>query len=141
MTIRLFGAVTLPPGPGLLTATLKFPPWATSVAGIAAVSDVEFTNVVTRAELFTRIWEAETKFAPVTVMLSAALPAGTLDGEILVTAGIGLLMVKVAPSHGLPLGFVTVTSGVPATATALAGMEADSCVVLTKFFVSATPLK
>ena len=70
------------------------------------------------------------KFVPVTLKVRPALPGATLDGEMVVAAGTGLLTVNDTTS-GLPLGFLTLTGGVPATAMALAGIEACKVVELT----------
>ena len=64
------------------------------------------------------------KFAPDIFSVSAALPGGALVGERLVKAGAGLFTVNEVTKDGLPPGFCTLTKGVPATAMALAGMDA-----------------
>jgi hypothetical protein len=92
------------------------------------VSDVELAKVVTRGLPPTSTVELELKFVPVTVSVSAALPAATVFVERLLAAGTGLFTVKVVTRDGLPPGFATVTNGVPATAIALAGIAACNCV-------------
>jgi hypothetical protein len=85
---------------------------------------------VARDEEFTNTLDDELKFVPLTVTFCAALPSGTVTGETPLGAGTGLFTVNVVTIEGLLPGFVTVTKGVPATAMALAGMDADNCVAL-----------
>jgi hypothetical protein len=92
----------------LFTVTLKVPLCEESLASRAAVREVGL--------------------APVTLSMSAASTAGTLDGEMLMEAWTGLLTVNDITTDGFPAGFVTVTSGVPAAAMALAGMAACNSV-------------
>ena len=120
--------VVPPPGIGLFTVTLRVPLCAKSLAGRVAVSNVELERVVERELPLTKTLELVLKFVPVTVRVTAALPADTVEGERLLAPGIGLLMVKVVTRDGLPPGFVTVTNGVPATAMALAGIAACNLV-------------
>jgi hypothetical protein len=80
--------------------------------------------VVARGLPPTKTVELELKFVPVTVRVTAALPAETVVGERLLAPGTGLLTVKVVTRDGLPPWFLTVTKGVPATAMALAGIAA-----------------
>jgi len=122
--------VVPPPGAGLFTVTVSAPLWAKSLAVRAAFSDVELTRDVTRELPLTRIVELVLKFVPATLSVIAALPAGTVEGERLLAPGNGLFTVKVATTEGIPPGFATVTNGVPATAMAVAGMAACSCVAL-----------
>jgi len=80
-----------PPGVGLVTLTAGVPTLATSVARIAAVSCVPFTNVVTRATPLNFTTDAFTKFVPFTVRVNAAEPAGMLVGESDDTDGAGFV--------------------------------------------------
>ncbi len=77
------------------TVTCVVPAVAMSVAGIAAVSCVEETNVVVRFAPFQRTTEALTKLLPFTVNVKAAPPAVAEVGLMPVVAGTGLLTVKV----------------------------------------------
>jgi len=130
-TTTINAEVVPPPGAGLFTVTLSVPLWAKSLAVRAAFSDVELTNVVTRELPLTRTVELELKFVPDMLSVIAAFPAGTEEGERLLAPGTGLFTVKVVTTEGRPPGFATVTNGVPATAMAVAGMAACSCVALT----------
>jgi hypothetical protein len=84
-----------PPGLGFTTVIDAVPAVATSEAGTAAVSRVDETNVVVRAEPFHFTVAPETKLLPFTVKVKPALPAVTHVGLIEVVAGTGLLIVKV----------------------------------------------
>jgi len=123
-----------PPGAGLTTRIFKeiFEAllFMKSLAGRAAVSAVELTSVVGRAEPFTSTTELELKLFPMTVKESAGLPSATVDGDTLATTGTGLFTVNVKTTEGLPPGFITVTYGVPAVEIALAGMDAVNVVGL-----------
>ncbi len=130
-----------PPGIGLFTVMFNVPLWAKSLAGRAALSDVELTWVVARELPLTRTVELVLKFVPVTLRVAAALPAGTLEGERLLAPGTGLLTINVVTREGLPPGFPTVTNGVPATAMALAGIAACNSVELTNAAETTPDLK
>jgi hypothetical protein len=129
-TVNSRALVKPPPGDGLLTTMLKFPLCVKSLAGSAAVSDVGLTYVVGRDEPFTSTIEELLKFVPVMVTFRPALSGPTLVGERLLAVGTGLLTVNVVTRDALPPGFVTVTSRLPATAMAPAGMAAVNCVGL-----------
>jgi len=115
----------------LLTVMLNVPLCEKSVAGIVAVNVVALINVVGSGEPFTSTFEDELKFVPDTFKVKLALLGATLVGERLPMVGKGLLTVNVVTTDGLPPGFTTVTKGVPPTAIALAGIDADNCVGLT----------
>jgi hypothetical protein len=68
------------------------------------------------------------KFAPVTLRVRALLPGAAVVGDSAVMAGTGLLTVNDVTTDGFPPGFSTLTKGVPATAIALAGMDACNVV-------------
>ena len=127
-TINVNAEVVPPPGAGLLTEILREPLWAKSVAGSTALSEVEPTYVVARELPLTRTVELVLKFVPVTLTVTAALPAGSVEGTRLLVPGNGLFTVNVVTSDGLPPGFATVTNGVPAAAIAAAGIAACNCV-------------
>src|SRR5690606_15078293 len=69
-----------PPGAGLTTVTLAVPAAATSKAPIDARSSVGDTYVVERTAPFHNTCEPGTKPCPVTVSVSAPLPANTDSG-------------------------------------------------------------
>ena len=113
--------------PGFATVICAVPAAATSVAGMAAVSCVAPTNVVERELPFHFTVAALTKLVPVTVRVNAGLPADALFGESAVMVGAGaLVMVKGSALEVPPSGFTTVTCAVPAAATSVAGMAAES---------------
>jgi hypothetical protein len=131
-----------PPGAALTTVMLRLPAETTSLAGIAAVSCVELTNVVVREEPLTSTTDPLTKPEPLTVNVKAPLPAVTLAGDTLVSDGAGLFTVNIkvglVPPPGV--GVKTVIDNVPAEAMSDAGIVAVSCVLLTKVVVRFAPL-
>ena len=120
-------------GTGFNTVTCAVPAVATSVAGIEAVNCVLLTKVVVRSLPSQRTTALEMKFEPFTVRVKAAAPANTPDGEREVSAGSGLLMVKVRELEPPPpgAGLNTVTWAVPAAAMSPTGITAVNCVLLT----------
>jgi antibiotic biosynthesis monooxygenase (ABM) superfamily enzyme len=135
-----------PPGVGFTTVTCAVPLVATSAAGTTAVSCVEETKVVVRAEPFQFTFDVEMKFVPFTVRVNWALPAVVELGLIEVVVGAGLSIVNVCafdvPPGPEPLGgFTTVTCAVPLVATSAAGTTAVSCVEETKVVVRAEPFQ
>jgi hypothetical protein len=87
--------------------------------------------------------EVPTKSKPVAVRVNAAPPAVAVEGEIEVSEGRGLLMVKVwafdVPPSGV--GLNTVMGNEPVTVMSLAGMLAVNWVELTKVVGRLKPLK
>ncbi len=86
-------------------------------------------------------------FVPVTVNVSAGLPAAAevCDSELIVgdasaVPGAGVEMVKSIEGE-VPIEFFTVTPTLPENAALVAGMEAVSCVALTKVVVCAAPFQ
>jgi hypothetical protein len=78
-----------PPGEGLATVTSAGPMAAMSLEGMLAMSCEVLTNVVMRLlplHCTTDVW---TKFAPFTVRVKAAPPAGTTDCDSDVKVGTG----------------------------------------------------
>jgi hypothetical protein len=75
--------------------------------------------------------------------VNAASPAFLLDGEMLVVVGAGLFTVRVCAFDVPPpgAGFVTVMLKVPAVVRSVAGMDAVTCVALTKVVVREEPSK
>ena len=112
-----------PPGAGLTTVTLAVPGAVTSEAGTLAVNCVLETKVVVRAVPFQLMVASLTKLVPVAVRVNWPLPAAIELGEMLVSVGAGLLMVKVKALEVPPpgAGLTTVTLAVPALAIRLAG--------------------
>jgi hypothetical protein len=84
-------AFDVPPGPpppgGFTTVTCAVPLVATSVLGTTAVSCVEETKVVARAEPFQFTFDVEMKFVPFTVRVNWVLPAVVELGLIPVVVG------------------------------------------------------
>jgi len=81
---------TPPRGAGFLTATLAVPTMEMSLAGIAAMSRVAFTNVVGRSAAFHVTTDVVTKFEPFTMRLKdGPLPAAKL-GDTKAVMGTGL---------------------------------------------------
>src|SRR5205807_90345 len=131
------------PGAGFVTAMGNEPAVATSAAAIGAVTNVELTNVVVRAEPLKFTTDVETKFVPFTVTVKPASPAFLELGEMLVVVGTGLLTVRVCALEIPPpgAGFVTVTENETAVATSAAVIAAVNCAELTNVVVFAEPLK
>ena len=113
-----------PPGAGLKTVTATELALATSAALICAVSCVELIKVVGRFKPFQRITEPLMKFVPVAVSRKAGLPAVTELGLMLVSVGVGLLLLTVsvcAPDAPPPgAGLKTVMASDAALAMSLA---------------------
>ena len=86
------------------------------------------TNVVVRADPFTCTCDPLTKLLPFTVRVNAALPAVTLEGEMLDIEGTGLLTVSVAADEVPPPGaaLLTVMETLPPEAMSLAEIAAVS---------------
>jgi hypothetical protein len=113
---------------------------------MAAISFVALTNVVVRAPPFHCTTELLTKFVPLTVSVSAPVPALTVVGEMDVSVGTGFgaaLILKLIAFDVPPPGvkFTTVTGGVPALATSAARIAAVNCVELTNVVTREVPLK
>jgi hypothetical protein len=105
-----------PLGGGLTTVMDAVPAVATFAAGTIAVSLIEDTNVVVRAEPFQLTVEVETNLVPFTVKVNCALPAVVEVGLIEVMVGTGLLIVRVKVALPVPPALVAlmVTLYVPA---------------------------
>jgi hypothetical protein len=128
LIVKLCPLEVPPPGVGLKTVTVAVPAVAMSAAVIAAVNCVLLTNVVVRLDPFQRTVEVLRKLVPLAVSVNATPPAVALVGEIEVSEGRGLLMVKVwgleVPPPGA--GFTTVTLALPTVAMSLGAIEAVS---------------
>lgn len=88
-------AFDVPLGAGLVTATVAVPAVAISAAVMAAVSCVALTKVLVLAAPLNFTTDVDTNPVPLTVSVKAAPPAVALVGEMDVSVGAGLLMVKV----------------------------------------------
>jgi hypothetical protein len=119
-----------PPGLGVNTVTKGVPAAATSPAAMAARSSEPPTYVVALLAPFHLTTEVATNPLPVTVRVKAGLPAATLLGVKVVTAGTGgawaIVSDSAADSPPPGLGVNTVTEAVPAAATSPAPMAARS---------------
>jgi len=94
-----------PPGAGVDTVMLGIPATAISLAGMAAVSCVDETNVVVRPAPLTWTIELFVKLEPVAVRVKAAPPADAAVGLMLdrTGAGVGAAMVKARELEVPPL--------------------------------------
>jgi hypothetical protein len=125
-----------------VTVTVAEPAVAIRLAGTAAISCVEFANVVVSGVLPQSTVAPEAKFVPFTVSAKPALPETTDAGKRL--AMVGAPTANVEPVGVLPeeepSESFTDTVIDPAVATRLAGTAACSSVELTKVVVNAVPL-
>ena len=139
--VKVCAVVVPPPGAGVVTVTETVPAAATSEPGTAALKVVALPNVVVRAVPFQFTTEPLTKFVPVTVSVNADAPAAAVVGEIEVSVGAGLLMLKVCEDDVPPtgVGLNTVTEAVPDEVRSPIGTVAVSDVALTSVVVSAEP--
>ena len=124
-----------PPGAGVNTLMLGDPAAAISLAGMAAVSCVDETNVVVRPAPLTWTIELLVKLEPVTVRVKAAPPADAAVGLMLdrTGAGVGAAMVKARELEVPPPepGVDTLIWANPALAISAAGTLAWSWLLLT----------
>src|SRR5262245_20864565 len=141
-----------PPGAGVNTVMLGVPAAAISLAGMAAVSCVDETNVVVRLAPLTWTIEPLVKLEPVAVRVKAAPPAEAVVGLMLERIGAGvtdavvlgaamlaltLFDAHTAFAHGA--GFVTTTARVPWLATSVACTAILICVAESTVTVRAWP--
>jgi len=143
LTVNVFDAEVPPPGVGFTTVTLNVPALAMSVALIVAVSFVELTKTVVRADPAQSTVDVFTKLVPVTVSVNPAAPAVALLGDRDVIAGLGLFTVKFTAFETPPpgAGLVAVTGNVPAVATSAALIVPVIFVELLKVVVRAEPFQ
>ncbi len=126
--------------PDKLTAVmLALPALAIKLAGTAAVSCAELTNVVVSAVPFHCTLAPERKLVPLTVSVNPAPPAVAEVGLRLVIAGVGALMGNATAVDGVPDKLTAVMLALPALAIKLAGTAAVNCAELTNVVVSAVP--
>ncbi len=100
--------------PPVFTAVMFTPPALTiKLAGTAAVSCVELTNVVVSAVTFQRTMAPARKFVPFTVSVNAAPPMIADVGLRLVIAGVGTLIGSAAAVEALPPVLIAVMLALP----------------------------
>jgi hypothetical protein len=121
-----------------------------SAAGMVALSCVALTYVVvsddvTVPTLTHCAMEHGRRFVPVTVNVSAELPAAVEVCESELITGTASAVEGVERVKGnepeVPIEFVTVTVAVPGNAAWTAEMGADNCVALTNAVVCAAPFQ
>ena len=102
-------------------------------------------SVVVTLLLFTHCTTLQGRTLPCTVRVNAGLPAAAALGAIELSVGVGRAVggVERVKDNELdaPIEFFTVTPTVPGNAATVAGMEAVSCVALTKVVVCAAPFQ
>ncbi len=95
--------------------------------------------------LFTHCTALQGRTVPCTVSVNEGLAAAVEFGAIEVRVGIGSPVAGVDRVKGIeldaPIEFFTVTPALPGNAALVAGMEAVSCVALTKVVVCAAPFQ
>ena len=109
--VRLTALDAVPPV--FVTVIGAVPGRAIRLAGTAAVSWVALTKVVLKAVPFNDTAAPEKKPVPLTVNVSAALPALTVAGEMLMMTGSGSAIVKVTALEAGPDGFARVICADP----------------------------
>lgn len=129
-----------PPGAGTNTVTGNEPVVTISVARIWAVICVALTKVVARGSPLKFTTESLVKFAPFTVTVNALPPTSAPEGEMVVSTGAGLLMVKVLAGDRIPPGFTTTTGTAPAVSISEARICAVSWLEFTNVVVRSRPL-
>ena len=97
---------------------------------------VELTKVVTSGVLVADTTAPVAKPVPLTVNVSAALPAVTVAGEMLVIAGTTGAIVKVTALETGPDGLAKVICKDPGWASSVAGTTAVTCVIPTTTVLS-----
>jgi len=117
--------------PIVRTVMLAAPIPAIMLAGIAAVSCVEFKIVAGSMHPFHIKTEARVKFAPLMVSVKAAPPATAMDGLKLSSIGGGGWRRVKAAAEEFPLRSLTNMLTVPALALRAAGTVAPNCSALT----------
>jgi len=142
VTVNVWLFEVPPPGAGFVTVTGNVPVAATSIAGIMARSVVLEMKVVVAASPLKFTTEPEMKFAPFTVSVKSALPAGIEVGVIETVVGRGFGVTTAAtvkvwlfevPPPGA--GFRTATLAVPAVAILELGISAVSVVLEMKVVI------
>ena len=115
-----------PPKTGLTTVTDALPAAATSPAKTVAVSCVDETYVVARADPFQYTMEVETNPVPFTVRVKEPEPATADVGESAVVVGVGFRTVNVCAVEVPPpgVGVKIVTENVPDVEKLAAGIVA-----------------
>jgi hypothetical protein len=117
--------------PGVTTVIFAVPAATIFIAGIVAVSVVEFTKFVVTAEAFQLIAELLVKLDPVAVSVNAVPPAVIVLGDTELSIGTGGLCTTNARAAEMPAPEVeTVILSVPAEAIFAAGTIAVNEVAL-----------
>jgi hypothetical protein len=98
LTVKVAELEVPPPGAGLKTEMFVVPAPARSLARMAAVSWELLTKVVARSAPFQRTTDVERTFEPFTVKEKAWPPNVTVEGDIELTLGRGLLLSWLWPS-------------------------------------------
>lgn len=111
ITVNICDPEVPPPGVGLVTVIVEVPADAISEALIVAVSCVEETNVVARAEPFQLTTDPEIKSLPLRTRVKSDPPEKVDVGEMEASTGTVLLAVNVwlleVPPPGIGLVAVT----------------------------------
>lgn len=133
--VKLSALLVPPPGAGLNTVIDATPADVILAAGTRADNCVALINVVVRAVPFHLMEEVVTKFVPLAISVKDPAPAVAVLGEMLASAGIGLLLViekvieLLIPPPGN--GVKTVIVAEPTAPIFAAGTVAVNCVALT----------
>src|SRR5262249_45236165 len=101
---------------------------------------VLLTNAVVRLEPLTSTTEPFAKFDPLTVSVKGPLPTTIVAGEMFMSDGVGLLIVKACDVLVPAPGVDTAIETNPAVDSALAGIVAVNWVLLTKAVLRLEPL-
>ncbi len=105
------GALTPPPGAGLVTATGKFPAFRSALAGTVAVSCVALVYVVGMAAPLNETELAATKPVPTSARVVAGPLTMSVEGVTVVIVTVGFETMNAIDDDSPPpgVGFVTVT--------------------------------
>jgi len=144
VTVKLTPPDVPPAGVGFTTVTVAVPDVPRSALVIAAVSSVELENVVLRGELFHCTTDVGVKPLPVTVRVKFEPPSGSVLGEIALSDGTGLSIVKLNAGEDKPppgAGTNTCTDAVPPLAMSNAVIAVVICVALTTVLVRDPPFQ
>jgi len=139
--VKVAAGLVPPPGAGLTTVTCTTPVTFGSEDTVA-VKEPFSCRVVVSSKPPKSICDEATKPVPVTVTVNEPLPSGSVEGEMALITGDGLVTAKVAAELVPPpgAGLVTVTDTGPAT-TGSDDTVADREPSLLSVVVSGEPLK
>ena len=144
VTVKVSPPDIPPAGGGLTTVTVAAPAVPRSALVIAAVSCEELEKVVVRAEPFQSTTDVGVKPLPFTVSVKFEPPSGSVFGEMLVSDGTGLLIVKLKAGEDKPppgAGTYTCTDAVPPLAISVAVICVVICVELSTVLVREPPFQ